>query len=83
MKTITIVSLLFFSLACKKNEESCPLQTYTIACDERSPDAVFGGYLTHTNQYSIQSNCPQDAQKAADKMSYDFGGLYKRCRVVP
>lgn len=83
MKTILVIVILFFVISCKKNSKECPLQTYTIECAERSPDAVFGGYNTGTNQYTIQSNCPEDAEKEAKNMSYDFGSQYRRCRVVP
>ena len=55
---------------------------YNIECAERYPDLEFPGYLTGTNQYSIQSNCLEDAIEQARDMSYDFGGSYKHCQVV-
>ena len=82
MKTILFISLLFFVTSCEKKSD-CPLQTYKIQCAERSPDAVFGGYNTATKYYNIQANCPEDADREAKNMSYQFGGSYKRCYVMP
>jgi hypothetical protein len=83
MKALFFIILLAFIFSCKKHSKECPLQTYQIVCDERVPDAVFGGYNTGTGYYSIQANCPDDAQGEAKDMSYEFGNLYRRCRVVP
>jgi hypothetical protein len=82
MKIIFFIILLFF-VSCKKHSKECPLQTYQIVCEERAPDAVFGGYNTGTNYYGIQANCPDDAQREAKNISYEFGNLYKRCSVAP
>ena len=82
MKTILLMTMFFFVLSCKKGKD-CPLQTYKIKCEERGPDAVFGGYNTGTNIYSIQTNCPKDAEREAKNMSYNFGESYRRCQVVP
>jgi len=83
MKAVVFISLLLLVISCKKNsKESCPEQTYNIECAEGYPDLEFPGYLTGTNRYSIQSYCLEDAIKAAQDMSYDFGGSFKHCQVV-
>ena len=82
-----IIALLLITLAsmpaCKKSGKECPLQTYNVECAQSSIDEVFGGYGTSTQQYTIQANCPEDAKKMAEDMSYNFGQSYKRCHVVP
>ena len=70
-------------LACKKSGKECPEKFYTIECEYSSFDEVFGGYNVGTRQQTIQSNCPEDAEKLAKKMSYTFGQTYERCKVVP
>lgn len=83
MKLIIAMALISAISSCNKNsEKSCPEQTYTIECSESYPDMEFSGYLTGINTYSIQSNCPENAVKAAQDMSYDFGRTYKHCHVV-
>lgn len=81
-----LISLLFFAVSCNKGSgKSCPLQTYTIECSESMPDLEFGGYVSGTNQYIIEANCPEDAIKMAKDMSYDIEGSswYKHCYVIP
>ena len=48
---------------CKKSSSLCLLQEYTIVCEERTWDAVFGGYDEGTSTSTIQANCPEDARK--------------------
>lgn len=69
--------------ACKKSGKECALHTYKVECNQSSIDLVFGGYNTGTHQYTIQANCPEDAQKMAEDMSYNFGQSYKLCHVIP
>jgi hypothetical protein len=83
MKPLFIIALSFVFLACKKNSKpACPPRLYDISCEESYPDLEFSGYLTGTNVYTIESNCPEDAIKKAEEMSYGYGQIYKRCHVV-
>lgn len=80
---IIILLLAFSSISCSKDAKDCPLQDYTIECQEKTFDLVFGGYLTGIQRSTIRANCPEDAQRIANDMSYDFGNLYQHCKVVP
>ena len=83
MKPMIFVGLLLLIVSCKKNsKQECPARSYNISCDERYPDFEFSGYLTGTNVYTIESNCVEAAIKKAEEMSYEYGQIYKRCRVV-
>ena len=89
-KNLLVQAVLIFVFAviittmstCKKSSPQCPLQEYTIVCEERTWDAVFGGYDEGTTTSTIQANCPEDAQEKANDMSYHYGNIYKRCRVL-
>ncbi len=69
--------------ACKKSGKECPLQPYNIECTVSSWDPFLGRYDTGTSQGVIQANCPEDARKITEKMSYGSGQSYKRCRLIP
>jgi hypothetical protein len=91
MKTLypLIIALLFLLMisipACKKSgiHKQCPLQTYNLECRISTYDAVFGGYDRGIQYMTIQTHCPEDAQKLADDMSYNFGNTYKSCHIIP
>ena len=81
--TILLLSsaILTTATTCSKSSPECPIQEYTIVCDIQTWDAVFGGYDTGTSEGTIQAHCPEEAQKQAADISYNFGNVYKHCHV--
>ncbi len=75
-------AILTTTTTCSKDSEECLLQDYKIVCSIQTWDPVFGGYDTGESEYTIQAHCPEDAQKQAKDMSYDYGNIYQHCHVV-